>query len=172
MFLKYGLRSVSVDDICREMRISKKTFYTIFKSKEELVKALLEKGLEHRTKSKIELKEGETVIDHIRENGKKFLASQSLIEKHVVFFYDLEKYYPTLYNKYDARMKAIEHRQLVEIIELGQQEGVFRSNVNVEMAANVVGFAMKQVLTKIEGTTAAERMEEAESYIFRILIEN
>ncbi len=41
LFLKYGLRSVSIDDICNELHISKKTFYAHFKQKEELVESLL-----------------------------------------------------------------------------------------------------------------------------------
>ncbi|MDR0812125.1 MAG: TetR/AcrR family transcriptional regulator, partial [Paludibacter sp.] len=35
MFCEYGLKRVSIDDICNELRISKKTFYSIFKQKEE-----------------------------------------------------------------------------------------------------------------------------------------
>ncbi|MBO8440564.1 MAG: helix-turn-helix transcriptional regulator [bacterium] len=34
LFLKYGLRSVTIDDICRDLRISKKTFYSVLKGKE------------------------------------------------------------------------------------------------------------------------------------------
>ena len=41
LFLKYGLRSVTIDDICNELRISKKTFYVHFKQKEELIESLL-----------------------------------------------------------------------------------------------------------------------------------
>ena len=41
-FLKYGLRSVSIDDICADLRISKKTFYTYFSQKEALVEAVLQ----------------------------------------------------------------------------------------------------------------------------------
>lgn len=40
LFLKYGLRSVTIDDICNELRISKKTFYVHFKQKEELIESL------------------------------------------------------------------------------------------------------------------------------------
>ena len=33
LFRQHGIRSVSIDDICREMSISKKTFYTFFKQR-------------------------------------------------------------------------------------------------------------------------------------------
>lgn len=41
MFFRLGIRSVSIDDICRELGMSKKTFYVYFPSKDELVAQLL-----------------------------------------------------------------------------------------------------------------------------------
>ena len=37
MFGDYGLKRVSIDNICNELHISKKTFYTVFKTKNELI---------------------------------------------------------------------------------------------------------------------------------------
>ena len=37
-----GIRSVSVDDLCHEMGISKKTFYVYFPSKDDLVSEILQ----------------------------------------------------------------------------------------------------------------------------------
>jgi len=41
LFIEFGIRNVSIDTICNELRISKKTFYSYFKQKEELVDAIL-----------------------------------------------------------------------------------------------------------------------------------
>ena len=41
MFFRIGIRSVSIDDICRELGMSKKTFYVYFAGKDELVAQLL-----------------------------------------------------------------------------------------------------------------------------------
>ena len=37
LFLKYGVKSISMDDIARELSISKKTIYNFFKDKKEMV---------------------------------------------------------------------------------------------------------------------------------------
>ena len=42
MFFRLGIRSVSIDDICRELGMSKKTFYVYFAGKDELVAQLLQ----------------------------------------------------------------------------------------------------------------------------------
>ncbi len=169
LFLKYGLRSVTVDDVCNEMRISKKTFYNVFRTKEKLVEGLLEKGLEEMHNTKDEEKEGESVIDHMRDNLHKFLARQAIVEKHVAFFYDLEKYYPELFVKFSDRMDVVRCQQLRALIERGQNEGVFRTDVNVEMASRVMNAMMKLAMGKIQGMTIAERSEESLDYMLRIL---
>lgn len=169
MFLKYGLRSVSVDDICSEMRISKKTFYNVFKTKEMLLEELQDKVITNNVKVKIEPKEGKSVIDLMRENTSKFIARQALVEKHVAFLYDLEKYYPELFKRFSERMDEVKSQQAAEFIRMGQQEGVFREDLKVEMTVRVVKEVMKVALTKIPGTTMAERSEEALDYLLRIL---
>jgi len=169
MFLKYGLRSVSVDDICSEMRISKKTFYNVFKTKELLLEELLNKVINNNVKVKIEPKEGKSVVDLMRESTSKFIARQALVEKHVAFLYDLEKYYPDLHKRFSERMDEVKSQQAAEFIRMGQQEGVFREDLKVEMTVKVVKEIMRVALTKIPGTTMAERSEEALDYLLRIL---
>jgi AcrR family transcriptional regulator len=47
LFFRLGIRSVSIDDICRELGMSKKTFYVYFGSKDELVEQLLRANVEY-----------------------------------------------------------------------------------------------------------------------------
>jgi AcrR family transcriptional regulator len=42
LFCKYGLKSVSIDDICSQLGISKKTFYNYYKQKSDLIADALE----------------------------------------------------------------------------------------------------------------------------------
>ena len=46
MFFRLGIRSVSIDDICRELGMSKKTFYVYFAGKDELVAQLLQSNID------------------------------------------------------------------------------------------------------------------------------
>lgn len=41
LFLKHGFKKISVDEICKTARVSRKTYYTYFKNKEELVKQII-----------------------------------------------------------------------------------------------------------------------------------
>ncbi|MDX1903831.1 MAG: helix-turn-helix domain-containing protein, partial [Thermonemataceae bacterium] len=44
LFMRYGIRSITMDDIARELAVSKKTIYQHFKDKDELVYQM---GLRH-----------------------------------------------------------------------------------------------------------------------------
>ena len=46
MFFRLGIRSVSIDDICHELGMSKKTFYVYFSSKDELIECLLQANVD------------------------------------------------------------------------------------------------------------------------------
>ncbi|NOZ62096.1 MAG: TetR/AcrR family transcriptional regulator, partial [Calditrichaeota bacterium] len=43
LFFRYGIRRVTVEEICRTAGVSKMTFYKYFKNKIDLVKKLMEK---------------------------------------------------------------------------------------------------------------------------------
>jgi len=48
LYLKYGVKSVTMDDICHHLGISKKTLYEIIKEKDELVEQALLRFVENK----------------------------------------------------------------------------------------------------------------------------
>ncbi len=93
-FLQFGIRRISIDDICNELRISKKTFYRIFPKKEDLV----EEALKYRNELAIEkfkkMIRNKNAIDSL-------VATMKFIKDHIneecsSFFYDISKYYPSI----------------------------------------------------------------------------
>lgn len=94
MFFRLGIRSVSIDDICRELGISKKTFYVYFESKDELVAQLLHCNVLYIAGKMEELLQ----MKDFRKLVARFLKHQES-EKNDVrrvpqLVYDLKKYYP------------------------------------------------------------------------------
>ncbi|MEA4840182.1 MAG: TetR/AcrR family transcriptional regulator [Bacteroidales bacterium] len=134
LFLKYGLRSVSIDDICNELHISKKTFYTQFSQKEALIESVL---MEHNEK---QLKKQENKYNPCQCEGNAIDQLMKVSEFHsstkndrfVNFFYDLNKYYPEIHK----RMSQQNQEHIREYIRLniltGIQENLFRSDIDIE----------------------------------------
>jgi AcrR family transcriptional regulator len=133
-FKQYGIRSVSVDDLCRELSISKKTFYKYFDNKETLVEAVLEQiKMSAQCLSEKFLK-GKTTVECIRalmEMHKKV----NLVHKMPPFDFDLEKYYPQLYKQYIEGIHSGIRIMLEQHLKQGVEEGIYRADIDVEIYA-------------------------------------
>ena len=130
LFFKYGVRSVSVDDICNEMHISKKTFYVHFKQKDELIECLLNSMRDEDIKKQAEFLNTDNVIIASIVNYKNLVKSFN-VDKHIAFVYDLEKYYPKIMNKHREEKKLNLINSIKSMIMLGIKQGFFQLQMNV-----------------------------------------
>lgn len=132
MFNKFGIRSVTMDDVAQELGISKKTIYKYFENKADLVhKSVLitYEKLQHKLE-KIHA-EAENSIDELIEIDKVIGV---VMENHNPGMrYQLQKYYPRTYNLlYEGRHDLI-HKVISENIEKGKQDGLFRKEADTQI---------------------------------------
>jgi TetR/AcrR family transcriptional regulator, cholesterol catabolism regulator len=136
LFFKYGVRSVSVDDICRDLGISKKKLYQHVASKNELVEKLLE--LERQNFEIIFDRhnfEGVNAIDILltvsRDIGERFWdVSPSMT-------FDLKKYYPDVYHRHiDERIEFI-YQKIQINLQKGINQGMYRNDLSIELVARL-----------------------------------
>ncbi|MFA8299155.1 MAG: TetR/AcrR family transcriptional regulator [Hyphomicrobiales bacterium] len=150
LFLEYGIRSVTMDDIARNLVVSKKTLYQYFKDKEELLSKVLDFVVELEYKcynSIIEYHAHPIKILHSVLNldmKTNNMHSVDNVDYNVLkiqsptFLFDLKKYYPHLYNKiYNDNIDK--GKELYEqIIEGGKDLGVFRDSVDTSATARFI----------------------------------
>ena len=132
-----GIRSVSIDDICHELGISKKTFYVYFPSKDELLVEILGK---HQEKVSTELAQSlgkRTVEQSLIEWSKIAKHAEKQMIKTPPMIYDLEKYYPQLFKQHKSYMRAATEDILMEFLQKGINEGVFRKEIDIKIVAMV-----------------------------------
>ena len=132
LFFKYGVRSVSVDDICNEMHISKKTFYVHFQQKDELIECLLNSMRDEDIKKQAEFLNTDNVIIASIVNYKNLVKSFN-VDKHIAFVYDLEKYYPKIMKKHREEKKLNLINSIKSMILLGIKQGFFREDINIDL---------------------------------------
>ena len=135
MFFRLGIRSVSIDDICRELGISKKTFYVYFESKDELVAQLLHSNVLYIAGKMEELLQ----MKDFRKLVARFLKHQEA-EKNDVrrvpqLVYDLKKYYPRQFADFQTECFRTQKEYIMRYLEQGLQEGLVRANLNIELTA-------------------------------------
>jgi len=157
MFLQYGFRNVTIDEICRSLNISKKTFYQYFSQKEELIACQLASIREAHQKKYLEYEGDE------RNVIERFLDDLKLIVKHDVatdgnmsrlrnIFYDLEKYYPELQSEHNKKMDKIVTNNVSTYLKKGIEEGLFRDDLDVEFMTEFWKLQMKNLYWKLKDT--------------------
>lgn len=134
LFIRYGFKRVTMDDIARELTMSKKTIYQFFKDKNEIVCAATTAHLhrEERQLGQLE-QESENVIELL-------LKITSMIRQHITkvnpcAIMELQKYFPEGWKIFSKYKKDVFQQTLTRIIIRGQQEGYFRTDLDPEIMA-------------------------------------
>ena len=135
LFFRLGIRRVSIDDICRELGMSKKTFYVYFASKDELIEQLLNTNIAYISGKMEEL----LSLGDFRQLVKVFIKCQEA-EKNDVrrvpqLVYDLKKYYPRQFADFQVQCFETQKEYIIKYLELGVKQGLVRANLNIELAA-------------------------------------
>jgi hypothetical protein len=136
MFLNFGFKSVTMDDIAQKMSISKKTIYTHFSNKRILI--------EETTLGLFEcIKTG---IDEIREKDhdpimeiykiKNFLLENLKDEKSSPH-YQLNKYYPKIHATLMLKQFTVMQDCVAENLQKGITQGLFRKEIDVDFVTRI-----------------------------------
>lgn len=134
--MRYGLKSVTMDDVCRELGISKKTLYQYVSDKNDLIAKVLDQDIQEDEKVICALQtSGLSAIDELLHIQK--MVTEKVQHMHSSIIYDLKKYYPESWGR------IIKHRNefIVGCIEQniikGQQEGLFRTDIHSALIAKI-----------------------------------
>ncbi len=135
LFFRLGIRSVSIDDICRELGMSKKTFYVYFESKDALIEQMLQANLDYMAGKMEEL----VAMKDFRQLVKVFIKRQEA-EKNDVrrvpqLVYDLKKYYPRQFADFQIKCFETQKKYIMQYLEQGVAQGLVRANLNIELTA-------------------------------------
>ena len=145
LFMKYGIKSLTMDDIARHLHISKKTLYLYVNDKKDLVK----KGMEYcLTDEKVMIQsvvdESKTAIDELI--GITKCCNTRLGEIHPMVLFDMQKYHPKSWGL------LIEHKEtfifgiMLNNLKRGVKENIYRKNINPEVIASAYMTMMDLVM--------------------------
>ena len=131
-FLKYGFKSVTMDDIANDLGISKKTIYKHFKNKVELVDSSI--SFMHQSAYNMVLCVCDKGYNAIQENFEiKKIFSELFKNSDNSPMYQLQKYYPETYTKIIKDEFSMFKDCILKNIEKGIQEGIYRTNLDKEL---------------------------------------
>ena len=138
LFFRYGIKSVTMDDIAKHLSISKKTIYLSFQDKDEVVHTLMEQVLLKDQADFITIaKNTSNVVEEVFVMMKKMNGILNTINPNI--FYDLKKYHPktwSLFHKF--RMEFVVNCVVVSL-EKGKKDGLVRLDINSNILAKLRG---------------------------------
>lgn len=132
LFMRYGLRSVSMDDIAYSLGISKKTIYQFFADKNELVDAVLEETLNY---NKHNCEKNRTGAANAVE---EVFMSMEMIEHmfrnmHPSVIYDMQKYHPHAFSRFLRHKNDFLYNIISKNLERGIKEELYRAEIDIEI---------------------------------------
>jgi AcrR family transcriptional regulator len=139
-----------MDDIAKSCGISKKTLYENIKDKNELVKFVIESEFHKDEPESINFDKNMSAIDQL------FIGYLAMIEFfknfNMSFEYDLQKYYPKLYQLATKKRRKRIYEKTIENIKKGQAEGFYRTDFNLDIITKIH-------IVKIEGILTTDLFE-------------
>jgi AcrR family transcriptional regulator len=136
LYYKYGIKSVTMDDVARELGISKKTLYKHVENKNDLVSKVLDYLLEQKNCAFKELlSKNLNAIEELLEVGVYIV--KTIMDYNPSTQYDLKKYYPEQYTKFHAVRKDRMHQSILRNIEKGKDQGLYRIELDNEIIAKI-----------------------------------
>ena len=136
LYKKYGIKSITMDDVAKHLAISKKTLYHYVCDKTDLVSRVIELELEQNT---IEM---EKALSKQTDALETIMIVFNLVKKNIAGYnpsmnYDLQKYYPELHKHYWQMKKKKIYQAIKLNIRQGIREGLFRDDVNGDVIAKI-----------------------------------
>jgi len=135
LFMRYGIRSVSMDEMAAHLGISKKTIYQFYADKDALVEGVVAIEMNKmEADCKLHNSEAENAVHEI------ILATESMEEIFASFnpsiLYDLKKYHPKSHKRFTEHHNKFLYSIIKQNLELGIAHGLYRQEINTDILSN------------------------------------
>lgn len=136
LYMKYGIKSITMDDVASELGISKKTLYQFVTDKDDLVGKFIDNEIELRQEeiSKC-FKIGFNAIEELVEIS--IFMNKMMRDQNPATENDLRKYYPHHYQKTVKTRRERMYKYVLLNLKKGKEEGLYREDMNEEVIAKL-----------------------------------
>ncbi|MFL5773510.1 MAG: TetR/AcrR family transcriptional regulator [Flavisolibacter sp.] len=132
LFNRYGIRSVSMDDIAAQLGMSKKTLYQYYSDKDELVNEVFDNVLTSNKSQCIECsKLGENAIHEVFVSFD--MTEELLRTMNPSVLFDMQKYHPSAYRKFEEFRNNFLYKLIKSNLERGIKEELYRSEIDTDV---------------------------------------
>jgi len=136
LFMRYGIKALTMDDVARELGISKKTLYQFVENKDDLVNKVMESHLTIECDRAQEVSTlAADALDEMMMVIRENLIDMQGMKSNIVF--DLQKYHRDAWDKIQAYQRGFLYKVVVDNLQRGVKEGLYRDDFDVDIAAKL-----------------------------------
>ena len=142
LYNRYGIRSISMDDVAHEMGISKKTLYKFVKDKSDLVEKVMMFEISGKKPKNADLRKQNAIEDLFWVNRK---INQIIKDTNPSKEFDLQKYYPEIYRKIHALRTEKTMESMLANLRKGKKEKLYRQDFKEDIIARMYLLRMHRI---------------------------
>lgn len=132
LFMQYGIRSVSMDDIANHLGMSKKTLYQYYADKDELVDAVVDGHISEIQTDCSVCKD--TAKDAVHEI---FITMERIMDEFAnmnpMLLHDLEKFHFRSFRRFKEHKDKFLAKVIKDNIDWGIKDELYRPDINVDV---------------------------------------
>ncbi len=136
LYRRYGVKSVTMDEIASQLGVSKKTIYQSFSDKNELVDAVIVDMLNYnRACCQHDKAKAQNAIEEVYLAMEMMQAMFENMNPSILF--DIERNYPATYEKFRVHKYKYLFQVVKDNIERGKREELYRPEIDVDVIAKI-----------------------------------
>ncbi|MFH1197694.1 MAG: TetR/AcrR family transcriptional regulator [bacterium] len=168
-FFREGFYKTTMDDVASEMRMSKKTIYKFFPSKEDLIMGIA-KFFMNKMKTKIlaALNSDKNAIEKLEQLIQILAGASQRISPKMMD--EMRRHFPSLWDEVEKFRTEMMLANVTKVIEQGKKEGLFKDYPTVIIMYTLVG-SVRTVVNPEFILNNNFSIISAALTVFRILIE-
>ena len=145
LFLRYGIKSVSMDDIARHLGVSKKTIYQHVLNKKNLVQEVFRQHIQIEKEATLRIvNHSKDAIDEFIQIGAFTLAFIKIMKPTLT--YDLKKYHKDTWNIMEDEHFQFIKETVINNLNRGTKEKLYRASLNTDIVTMIYMHNMKYII--------------------------
>jgi len=134
--MRYGIKSITMDEVARHCNISKKTIYQYFPDKDALVKEIMEKHMaEDVCMIKALHSQNCSALEEVLKISE--FMKKDIAEIHPSVLFDLKKYHSSAYEVFEKHRDTHFMETVAQNLHRGIEEGVYRPEIDIPILSRL-----------------------------------
>jgi len=144
LFMRHGIKRVTIEEICRTADVSKMTFYKFFRNKEDLTEYIVDQLVEDAEQKFENVFSQDISLEQKLQQWIqiKLEYSRSMSKE---FYYDLLRYNNALHDRLVKRAAALQNKVL-DLFRDAKRQG----EMNPDLTVDLVAYMLNHMMTIVE----------------------